>query len=142
MCYAFSLQEGDNPMRMILAGLTALALSATAAVAEMTLSFSWGATPACNTGRAMSVDNPPLVLRGVPAGTTSIELRMQDLDAPRYNHGGARLRMTRDGQVPPGTFTYKGPCPPNEVHTYEWTATARSGNQVLARATVRRRFPE
>lgn len=70
----------------------------------MTLSFDWGATPACNTGRAKTVANPSQMVRGVPVGATRIEFRIKDLDAPRYNHGGAMLRMTGRGQGGQGTF--------------------------------------
>ncbi|ARE41867.1 hypothetical protein RGUI_3726 [Rhodovulum sp. P5] len=129
-------------MKLLPLSLAALTLSAGLAHAEMTLSFAWGATPACNTGRAKTVGNPEFVLKGVPAGTTSVDFRMKDLDAPQYNHGGGRLKITKSGRVPAGTFTYKGPCPPRGAHRYVWTATARNGNKVLARATARRKFPE
>jgi phosphatidylethanolamine-binding protein (PEBP) family uncharacterized protein len=122
-------------------------LSATAtpvAAADFRLSFdSWGNIPACTSGRPNRVGNPEFTLSGVPEGTTSIQFEMKDLDVPGYDHGGSkRLGITGDGRVPFGTFTYKSPCPPGGVHTYEWTATARSGNKVLARAKAQRKYPE
>jgi len=129
-------------MRVFLATLAAAAVSATAAYAEFSISFEWGEIPVCNTGKPNTVGNPRFVVQGIPAGTTSIEFRLKDLDAPRYNHGGARLKMSGDGVVPFGTFTYKSPCPPGGVHTYEWRATARNGGKILGKAAARRNYPE
>lgn len=129
-------------MRTLLLSLAVLGLSATTAAAEFTISFQWGNTPACHTGRAKTVGSPAFVVRGLPAGTETVEFRMKDLDAPQYNHGGGKVRMAGNGTVPPGTFKYKGPCPPGQTHTYRWTATARKGNSVLGTATAVRRFPE
>lgn len=125
----------------ITAALTALA---TPASADMSLGFaSWGDIPRCTTGRPNTVGNPVFTLSGVPGGTATVEFRLKDLNVPSYNHGGAKLRITRSGTVPFGTFTYKSPCPPSGVHTYEWTATARdAAGAVLDSAKARRKYPE
>lgn len=115
---------------------------ASPAAAEMSLAFQWGNIPLCTSGRPNTVGNPAFTLRGVPAGTDSVEFRLKDIDVPSYNHGGARLRISQSMTVPAGTFTYKSPCPPNGAHTYQWTATARAGNTVTATATAQRRYPE
>lgn len=128
--------------------IPALALAATlaatgASAADFTISFNWGNIALCRGGGVPTVPSPAFVLRGVPAGTTSIQFKMKDLNAPRFNHGGSgRLGITRDGTLPAGVFTYKSPCPPSGVHVYEWTATARAGNRVVGQATARRNFPE
>ena len=80
--------------------------------------------------------------RGLPAGTETVEFRMKDQNVPQYNHGGGKVRMSGNGTVPAGIFKYKGPCPPGQVHTYQWTATARKGSTVLGKATAARKFPE
>lgn len=129
-------------MRVLMASVIALGLSAGAAMADFTISFEWGNTPRCNTGRAKRVDNPVFVVRGLPPGTDTVEFRMKDLNVPSYNHGGGKVPMSRDGTVPAGAFQYKGPCPPHTVHRYQWTATARKGKQVLGKATATRNFPE
>ena len=123
--------------------LLAMAVASPAA-AEFKLTVkSWGNIPACNSGSPNKVGNPEFAFSGVPAGTTSIQFQMRDLDAPSYNHGGSkRLALSGDGKLPFGTFTYKSPCPPGGVHTYEWTATARAGNKVVATAKARRAYPE
>ncbi|MDM8168755.1 hypothetical protein [Roseovarius sp.] len=129
-------------MRSLLLSVAVLGLSATAAAAEFTISFQWGNTPACNNGRAKTIGNPAFVVRGLPAGTETVEFRMKDLDYPQYNHGGGKVRMAGNGTVPAGIFKYKSPCPPGRVHTYQWTATARKGNTVLGTAAASRKFPE
>ncbi len=129
-------------MRSILLSFAALAVSATTASAEFTISFKWGSTPACNTGRAKTIGSPQFVVKGLPAGTDRVQFSMKDLDAPNYNHGGGTVGMSGDGVVPAGTFKYKGPCPPNQVHRYRWTATAKQGSKKLGTAQALRRFPE
>ena len=129
-------------MRSLLLSVAVLGLSATAAAAEFTISFQWGNTPACNNGRAKTIGNPAFVVRGLPAGTETVEFRMKDIDYPQYNHGGGKVRVGQSGQLPPNLFRYKSPCPPNGSHTYEWRAEARAGRQVLATASARRRYPE
>ena len=129
-------------MRLISISLAALALSATTAAAEFTLSFEWGNIPSCRTGKPNTVGSPAFVLKGVPAGTTSIEFRLKDLNARGYNHGGGKLKIGGSGQLPFGAFKYKSPCPPGGAHTYEWTATARKGGKVLESAIARRKYPE
>ncbi|QBF33793.1 phospholipid-binding protein [Thalassococcus sp. S3] len=120
----------------------ALILSATTASADFSISFKWGDIPLCTSGKPNRVGNPQFVLKGVPQGTKVIEFRLKDLDVPSYNHGGGKVKVSGDGRMPAGIFKYKSPCPPSGAHTYEWTATAKNGRQVLGTATARRRYPE
>lgn len=115
-----------------------------AAIAEeqMKLTFSWGDIPLCTTGRPNIVPNPEFELSGVPPGTERVDFRMTDLDVPAYNHGGGSVAVTGDGKIAPGAFTYKSPCPPGAVHTYEWIAEAIGHGRVLATASAQRRYPE
>ena len=92
-------------MRPITALIAVVALTASAAQAEMSLSFKgWGNIPSCTTGRPNTVGNPAFTLKGVPAGTTRIHLRLKDLDVPNYNHGGGKVKMSADGTIPAGSF--------------------------------------
>ncbi len=129
-------------MRSFVLGAMALAFSATAAAAEFRISFDWGNIPSCNTGRPNEIPSPRFVIADLPQGTTSVRFRLKDLDAPNYNHGGGTLGISGSGVLAAGAFTYKSPCPPGGVHTYEWTATARKGNSVLGTAKARRKYPE
>ena len=46
------------------------------------------------------------------------------------------------GTIERGAFSYKGPCPPQGQHSYQWTVEAQDGTgKVLARATVTKNFP-
>ena len=129
-------------MRLLSLSAAALILSATASAAEFRISFAWGDIPACNSGRPNVVASPRFVIADLPDGTTSVRFRLKDLDAPNYNHGGGTVGMSGSGVLPAGVFTYKSPCPPGGVHTYEWTATARKGNKTLGTAKARRTYPE
>lgn len=117
------------------------ALVATPAVADFKMSFDWGNIPLCTSGKPNRVPSPAFKLSGVPAGTTTIQFKLVDLNVPSYNHGGKKLKVTASGTVPAGAFKYKSPCPPDGVHTYEWTATARAGSKVVGQATARRKYP-
>ncbi len=128
-------------MRILLIGIAVALLSAQTAAAEFSMSFSWGNIPRCTTGKPNRVGSPKFVLKGVPAGTTSVDFRLKDLNVPGYNHGGGKVKVSGNGTVPAGSFRYKSPCPPNGRHTYEWTATARGGGKVLAKARARRNYP-
>ncbi len=129
-------------MRLIPLSLAALAISATTAAAEFTIAFEWGDIPVCRSGNPNTVGSPAFVLSGVPAGTTSIEFNLKDRNNPGFDHGGGRVKVGSDGQLPFGAFKYLSPCPPGRVNTYTWTATARANKKVLARATASRKYPE
>ena len=131
-----------NSFLKTLAAPLFLMAATTSAQAEFSLSFAWGNLARCTSGNPNTVPNPQFTIQDLPAGTETVELRLVDLDARGYNHGGATLRMGQSGTIPSGLFTYRSPCPPNGVHTYEWTATARQGRTVLGTATARRRYPE
>jgi Raf kinase inhibitor-like YbhB/YbcL family protein len=84
--------------------------------------------------------NPPLAIRGVPAGTKSLALVVDDPDAP----GGLfvhwvltdippQTQEIAGGSVPDGAIEgpttmgqpgYVPPCPPAGVHHYRFTLTA------------------
>ncbi len=129
-------------MSRFLIAAMALFISTTLAHAEFRISFGWGDIPSCTSGRPNRVGSPAFVLRGLPEGTTQVTFKLVDLDVPTYNHGGGKVKVDQDGQLPFGAFKYKSPCPPNGVHTYEWRATAKAGRKVLATATARRKYPE
>lgn len=114
--------------------LVALALSAPVALA-FSVSFDW-----CPAG------SPNFRLHDVPAGTTSLQFAMTDLDKPTFQHGGGAVGYRGQPEVPCDAFGtgFIGPAPPpGEVHTYEITVKALApGGAVLATTTTRRKFPE
>jgi Raf kinase inhibitor-like YbhB/YbcL family protein len=85
-------------------------------------------------------ESPPLAWTGVPAGTASLALRMQDIDTPTkfvhwlvYNINPATTSLAA-GQAPPDSVQapnsfnkpgYGGPCPPaGSRHRYVLTLLA------------------
>ena len=99
---------------------------------------SWQGTASCFDSKS-----PPFSLGGVPPGTKLLRFSMKDLDAPSFPHGGGSIAYGGQGQVARGAFSYKGPCPPEGQHSYQWTVEAQDGaGRTLAVATVTKKFPE
>lgn len=85
--------------------------------------------------------NPPLVISDLPPDAQEVVLIMDDPDAPggTFTHwivsnlpAGKEIRIA-ENDVPPGAVQgansagqdrYMGPCPPNGVHRYRFTAYA------------------
>lgn len=123
-------------MRVLWACCITLVLT-TGAYARMGLSFEWGPTQKC-----FDPKSPPMSLSGVPKDTESLDIRMVDLDATGYPHGGGKVAYQGQKSLAYGAFTYKGPCPP-KPHRYQFTAKAiDASGKVLATATARSKFPE
>jgi phosphatidylethanolamine-binding protein (PEBP) family uncharacterized protein len=101
----------------------------------MSLSFSWSGVPHC------SHHAPAFRLSGVPAGTARLAFRLIDLDLPPFPHGGGTIAY-QGGNVPAGSFSYIGPCPPpGHAHRYQWTVRALdAGGRTLATASAMRPF--
>jgi len=131
----------------MLTRLAAVALIASALpAAAFELSFSWGTTPACNSGHPSVIGSPEFKLTDVPAGTRVIEFQMIDLNAPDFRHGGGTVPYAGGGLVEAGTFRYLGPCPPTGTHRYMWSAKAKDRGttfgRTLGEASTARSFPE
>lgn len=105
-------------------------------IAKLEVAFSWAGTKACSTvPPAFSVSN-------VPKGTTALKFRMTDLDVPSFNHGGGTIHMGT-AEIPAGSFSYTGPCPPSGSHKYEFEVTAINEHEdlIVARGAAVRSFP-
>jgi phosphatidylethanolamine-binding protein (PEBP) family uncharacterized protein len=94
---------------------------------------TWEGITAC-TGQPVSSPSPAFSVSGAPEGTAELEFRMVDLDAPRFNHGGGKVRYAGQPRIAPGAFQFIGPCPP-QTHRYEWTVTARDAAGKALRVT-------
>ena len=120
---------------------TVLLVGAPSALA-FEISFEWGKTRECSSGKPYSIDNPAFELGQVPNGTAKIKFRMKDRQSS-YHHGGGNVAYSGQSVIEPGAFTYDGPCPPFGAHTYEWTATAvDAAGKKLGKAKAKRKFPE
>jgi phosphatidylethanolamine-binding protein (PEBP) family uncharacterized protein len=92
---------------------------------------TWAGSKSC-----FDPQSPPFTLNGVPPGTRRLHFAMKDLDAPDFRHGGGTVAYDGQRLVPRGAFSYRGPCPPQGQHHYQWTVEA-----VDAAATRLRPFP-
>ncbi len=121
----------------VLAVLTLIGAAAPHAQSRFTVDFSWAGTAAC-----FDPQSPSFAVSGVPAGTTVLRFAMKDLDAPGFSHGGGAVAYHGQSHIERGAFTYKGPCPPQGRHRYQWTVEAQDGaGKTLATATVTKEFP-
>ena len=90
--------------------------------------------------------SPEFQLGDVPKGTVKLDLRMMDLMAMGYRHGGGVVAYTGQKTIACGALNggYRGPSPPKpQIHVYRWTIKAiDASGKVLAEATSERKFPE
>lgn len=102
----------------------------------MGLNFSWAGVSSC------SSSPPAFTLSGVPRGTSQLAFNMVDLQNQSYSHGGGTIAH-QGSKVPAGSFSYRGPCPPEGVHhEYQWTVQALDANgKIMASASASRPFP-
>ncbi|TCR07286.1 phospholipid-binding protein [Neorhizobium sp. JUb45] len=123
-------------MRIALTVLFSLSLT-TVALADMKASVEWGPTKKCFDSKS-----PPISLSGVPAGTVKLDIKMVDMDAMSYNHGGGKVDYKGQQSLPYGAFRYSGPCPPMR-HTYRFTVKALDAvGKTLATAKASKDFPQ
>jgi hypothetical protein len=121
-------------MRILLAAALVCGF-VTTAQAGMSVSVDWGPTKKCFDSKS-----PPMTLAGVPAGTVKLDIRMSDLDAPDFSHGGGKVAYS-GASLPYGAFSYRGPCPPSP-HTYQFTVKALdAAGKTIGTAKARKRFP-
>jgi phosphatidylethanolamine-binding protein (PEBP) family uncharacterized protein len=68
---------------------------------------------------------------------------MVDLNVPSYPHGGGTISYQGGNQIAAGSFSYKGPCPPeHQRHNYRWTVKALdAGGKTLATTSAASPFP-
>ncbi|MBL0375519.1 phospholipid-binding protein [Rhizobium sp. KVB221] len=123
-------------MRTILTSIALLTL-ASAAHADMKVSFDWGPTKKC-----LDSKSPPMKLSGVPEGTVKLDIRMRDQNVPGFMHGGGKVAYEGQKSLPYGAFRYKGPCPPSGKHKYRFTVKALDGKgKVIGTAQADKMFP-
>ena len=107
------------------------------------IGFDWAGLKSCTNGKPPTVASPKFTLKDVPEGTKYIRFKLVDRNVTSFNHGGGVVKWDGKAQIPAGAFKYKAPCPPNGVHSYEWTATAQSKKSggKLGQAKARRDYP-
>jgi phosphatidylethanolamine-binding protein (PEBP) family uncharacterized protein len=98
---------------------------------------TWDGTKSC-----FDPQSPPFTMSGVPAGTKQLRFAMKDLDAPNFAHGDGTVTYNAQPQIARGAFSYRGPCPPQGRHRYQWTVEALdAAGKTLSTATITKKFP-
>lgn len=112
---------------MLAFGLAAGMVFAEAAFAQsgLAVDWEWKASHRCN------ATSPALVVSGIPDGTKTLAIQMNDLDFQNKDHGGGSVPHAggANAAIPEGALTanYLGPCPNNFGsfgHDYKITVRA------------------
>jgi phosphatidylethanolamine-binding protein (PEBP) family uncharacterized protein len=85
-----------------------------------------------NISHRCSPVSPEIRLKDIPSGTTTLRIKMTDLDQQDDDHGGGEISQSEpfggSFTIAPGALkAYKGPCPENFTtlgHEYQFTVTA------------------
>ena len=108
-----------------------------AQMSRFAVDVTWAGSKSC-----FDPQSPPFTLNGVPPGTQRLHFAMKDLDAPDFRHGGGTVAYDGQRLVPRGAFSYRGPCPPQGQHHYQWTVEAvDAAGHTLATASITKKFP-
>jgi hypothetical protein len=106
-------------------------------MSRFAVDVTWAGSKSC-----FDPQSPPFTLNGVPPGTQRLHFAMKDLDAPDFRHGGGTVAYDGQRLVPRGAFSYRGPCPPQGQHRYQWTVEAvDAAGHTLATASITQKFP-
>ena len=143
-----TMTSGNNPAQSPL-----ISSGANGGLIELTsTAFKAGdSIPDKHTCQAENI-SPPLTLSGVPAGTESLALIMDDPDAPggTFTHWvvwnlpvdqsqikeGALPQAAQEGVTSYGQAGYNGPCPPSGEHRYYFKVFALSSKLDLPATTT------
>jgi phosphatidylethanolamine-binding protein (PEBP) family uncharacterized protein len=98
---------------------------------QMAVSFNWNDTKSC------SSTSPEINIENVPGNTRFVDIRLIDLDAPAFNHGGSVVGYDGSGLIKKGALSnYTGPCPPSGTsHRYQFTVRALNADKTLILGT-------
>ena len=106
--------------------------------AELAVAFSWEGTKAC------SHQSPEIRVANVPDSAVELKVRLKDLDAPNWSHGGGSVAHDGSGTIPAGALKsgYNGPCPPSGSHRYEFSVKAvNAGGSIVGFGKAMQPFP-
>jgi len=129
-------------MRNILLSVLISAALPAFAQSNLAVDWTWKAAHRCTN------TSPALTVTGIPEGTHSLAVQMNDLDFQNKDHGGGTLSHSGSAtaDIPEGALqaSYLGPCPNNFAsfgHSYRITlrALAADGSE-LARTSKAKDF--
>jgi phosphatidylethanolamine-binding protein (PEBP) family uncharacterized protein len=105
---------------------------------KLGVDFSWEGISRC------SNHSPEIKVTNIPEETTSFKVRLDDLDAPSWNHGGGTADNDGSGIIPAGSLKrgYNGPCPPSGSHQYRFTVYAKNAKgKTIGKGKATKSFP-
>ena len=113
-------------MKKYLLLLALFAFSGVYAQSRLDVAFAWNISHRC------SPVSPEIRLKDIPSGTTTLRIKMTDLDQKDDDHGGGEISQSdpfgNSFTIASGALkAYKGPCPENFTtlgHEYQFTVTA------------------
>ncbi|MCK5541489.1 MAG: hypothetical protein KAI40_02270 [Desulfobacterales bacterium] len=87
---------------------------------DLKVSFKWTKASKC------SNKSPKIYVSNISKGTKSLKVKLNDFDAPNWNHGGGTVPYKGSGVIKAGALKngYNGPCPPSGRHSYQFTVHA------------------
>ena len=106
-------------------------------LATLSVDFSWSSKHGC------SSTPPAFKISGIPEGTKTLKFWMTDLDKTSYSHGGGSVDYKGTGDIPEGSFSYTGPCPPSGSHDYKFDVSAinAAGDTILGKGSATKSYP-
>jgi phosphatidylethanolamine-binding protein (PEBP) family uncharacterized protein len=97
---------------------------------NLKVSFKWTKASKC------SSKSPKVYVSNIPKGTKTLKVRLDDFDAPSWNHGGGAVPYKGSkgsAVIKAGALTngYNGPCPPSGFHSYQFKVQAIDKDGVI-----------
>ncbi len=82
--------------------------------------YKWSKEDQC------SRTSPEISLGNIPSETKQLKVKLKDLDAPNWDHGGGKVTYTGQATLAKGMLKsgYNGPCPPSGSHRYVFSVDA------------------
>jgi phosphatidylethanolamine-binding protein (PEBP) family uncharacterized protein len=113
-------------MKRFLICAALMGMNASYAQSRLDVAFTWNISHRC------SPVSPEIRLKDIPAGTTTLRIKMIDLDQKDDDHGGGDISQSEpfgsSFTIASGALkAYKGPCPENFTtlgHEYQFSVTA------------------
>jgi phosphatidylethanolamine-binding protein (PEBP) family uncharacterized protein len=94
---------------------------------KMKVDFSWKGIKAC------THESPEIRVSDIPDGTDELRVKLKDITAPAWNHGGGRIKHDGSGVISADALNigYNGPCPSGGRHKYEFSVMAVNAEGII-----------
>ncbi len=94
---------------------------------NLDVAYKWSKEDQC------SRTSPEISLGNIPSNTKELKVKLKDLDAPSWDHGGGKVAYMGQTSIQKGELKsgYNGPCPPSGSHTYVISVDAIDSEGVI-----------